>query len=99
MMWTKSNVRDPVAILILEMQAQAPFQGANCDRTFVDGFLPQIRLRITILQLAFVIREQRVGSLKVISIGNGNQLVPYCGFMESVRSLYHFHPPTDHHDS
>jgi len=76
---------------MLDVQAQSSFQGANCDRTFVDGSLHQIRLRITILHVVLVTREQRIGSLKGVSLENGNQLVPYCGFTESVRSLYHFH--------
>jgi len=75
---------------MLDVQAQSFFQGANCDRTFKDGSLHQIHLRITILHVVFVIREQQIGSLKVVSLGSGDQLVPYCGFTESVCSLYHF---------
>jgi len=76
---------------MLDVQAHSPFQGANCDRTFVDGSPHQIPLRITILHVVFIIREQRIGSLKAVSLKNGDQLVPYCGFTESVRSLYYFH--------
>jgi len=76
---------------MLDVQAQSSFQGANCNRTFIDGSLHQIRLRITILHVVLVIREQRIGFLKVVSLGSGNQRVPCCGFTESVRSLYHFH--------
>ena len=76
---------------MLDVQAQSSFQRANRDRTFIDGSLRQIRLRITILHVVLVIREQRLGSLKVASLESGNQRVPCCGFTESVRSLYHFH--------
>ena len=76
---------------MLDVQAQSFFQGVNCDRTFIDGSLHQIHLRITILHVVLAIREQRTGSLKVVSSEDGNQLVPYCGFMESVRPLHHFH--------
>ena len=72
---------------MLDVQAQPSFQGANCDRTFADGSPHQIRLPITILHVALVIREQQIGSLKVVSLESGNWLVPYCGFMESVRCL------------
>jgi len=76
---------------MLDVQAQSSIQGANCDRTFVDGSLHQIHLPITILHVMFIIREQRIGSFKAASFENGDQLVPCCGFTESVRSLYHFH--------
>ena len=96
MMWTISNVRDPVAMLILDVQAQFSSQGANYNRTFGDGSPHQIRPQITTLHVVLVMREQQIGSLKVVSLENGNPLVPYCGFTESVRSLYHLHPtPTD----
>ena len=72
---------------MLDVQAPSSFQGANCDRTFIDGSLHQIRLRITTLHVVLVIREQQIGSLKVVSLKSGNQLVPYCGFTESVCSL------------
>jgi len=76
---------------MLDVQAQSSFQGANCDRTFVDGSPHQIRLPITILHVVLVIREWQIGFLKAASLENGDQLVPCCGFTESVRSLYHFH--------
>ena len=76
---------------MLDVQAQSHFQGVNCNRTFIDGSLHQIRLRVTILHVVFIIREQPIGSFKVVSLESGKQLVPYCGFTESVCSLYHFH--------
>ena len=62
---------------MLDVQAQSSIQGANCDRTFVDGSLHQIRLPITTLHVVFTIREQRIGSFKAASLENGDQLVPY----------------------
>ena len=76
---------------MLDMQAQSHFQGANRDKTFIDGSLHQIRLRITILHVMLIIREQQTGSFKGVSLEGGKQLVLYYGFTESVCSLYHSH--------
>ena len=84
-------------MFMLDAQAQPHFQGAKRDKTFIDGSLHQIPLRITILHVVLIIREQPIGSFKVVSLEGGKQLVLYCGFTESVRSLYHFLPTaTDH---
>ena len=80
-----------VATCMLNVQTQPSFQGANCDKTFVHGYLHQIHLRTTILHVVLVIKEQPIGFLKAAFLGSGNQLVPCCGFTESVRSLYYFH--------
>ena len=81
----------PIATWILNVQTQSSFQGAKCDKTFVDGSHRQILLRTTILRVVLVIREQPIGFLKAASSGSGNRPVLYCGFTESVRSLYDFH--------
>ena len=76
-------------VLVLDTRSQASSQGANYDRTFVDGSLHRIRPPTITLRAALVTKGQQSGSFKEVSLKDGNPLVPCCGFMASVRSCYH----------
>ena len=71
----------------LNMHAQPFFQGANCDKTFVDGSRHQILPQITTSHATLVTREQQSGSFREVSFENGSRLVLCCGFTGSVRSF------------
>ena len=96
-MYTKSNVRDLLTVLIDDVEAETPTQGpnyyrtfTNCDRSFDDGFPHQIHPQITTLRIAFSKRGRRRGSWMVIFSQIGNPQGRFCGSMGSVRSCMHF---------
>jgi hypothetical protein len=64
-------------------------QGANCDKTFIDGSHHRTRLPIITLRVVLATREQQSGSFKEVFLGNGKSLVLCCGFMGSVRLCYY----------
>jgi hypothetical protein len=69
-------------------------QGTSSEIAFYDGFRLQTHLGIIISRQKLITTAQPNGSLGVVYSGNGKLLVPFCGFMEIVRSSWCL-PPGD----
>jgi hypothetical protein len=61
-------------------------QAINFEITFYDGFRPQIHPPTIISRQKLIMTARLNGSSEAVYSGNGNPLVPFYGFMESVRS-------------